>query len=231
MLGLKVFWILIILLNFPVNIYADNKDMKTQLNPVHFKEINFKQLLEKRSSIRDFQEKALNFNDVSALLWVAYGKKQDAVTEATRTIPSAGATYPLELYLVVGKNCVDQLKEGIYHYLVEDHALELIKSHDKRAELASACLGQYFIQTAPISLVIAAQFQRTASHYGARGEQYVYMEAGHACQNIYLAATCLDLATVEVGAFFDDKVAGVLDLKETYVPLSVMPVGYPKRPK
>lgn len=210
-------------------VYANNKDMKIRLNPPHFKEINLKILLEKRSSCRNFQNKTLNLDDVATLLWAACGKKQEAITQATRTIPSAGATYPLELYVVVGTNSLDKLKEGLYHYIIEEHSLEPIAQGDKRPELAVACLGQDFIKEAPISLIIAANFKRTTNRYGTRGERYVYMEMGHACQNTYLAVTNLGLGTVEVGAFIDESVRQTLKLDKDCVPLSVMPIGYPKK--
>lgn len=211
-----------------MNIYAENKNIKIALNPPGFKKENLKVLLEKRISYRDFQNKILNLDDIAAVLWAAGGKKVDAVTGASRTIPSAGATYPLELYIVVGQNCVDKLKEGAYHYSIEEHSLEFIGEGDRRQELSHACLDQDFIAKAPVSLVIAAKFQRTTCRYGTRGERYVYMEAGHACQDTYLAVTNLGLGTVEVGAFSDDSVKQVLKLDRDYTPLSVMPIGHPK---
>ena len=201
--------------------------MKVKLSPPHFKN-NLQVLLEKRYSCRDFRAKALKLEDLSSILWAAGGKKYDATTGATHTVPSAGATYPLELYVAVGQNGVDKLKEGVYHYDIEQHSLKLITEGDKRVALCSACSGQDFIKAAPVSLIIAAQFQRTTGRYGARGEHYVYMEAGHVCQNTYLAVTDLGLGTVEVGAFFDEKVSSALGLAEDYVPLSVMPIGYPR---
>lgn len=202
--------------------------MKIKLKPAYFKEGGLKSLLEKRYSNRDFQDKILNLDDISNILWAACGKKYDSVTGATRTAPSAGATYPLELYLVVGKNAVDKLKHGVYHYIIEEHSLEPAIEEDRRAELAQACLGQSFIQDAPISLVIVADFKRTTQRYDRRGEHYVYMEAGHACQNVYLAVTSLNLSTVEVGAFFDERVAQALKLNKNLIPLIVMPIGYAK---
>lgn len=241
-MGLKFIFILTILLNTQINSYA-NSNMKIKLNSPRFKETGLKTLLERRYSCRSFQERILNLDDIATILWATCGKKYDSVTGATRTIPSAGATYPLELYLVVGKNCVDKsrpssnvildskeerdkLKEGIYHYLIEEHSLGLVKGEDRKAELARACLGQDFIQQAPVSLVIAAKFQRTTTRYGGRGERYVNIEVGHACQNTYLAATNLGLATVEIGAFSDEGVREVLGLERDFVPLSVMPIGY-----
>jgi len=202
--------------------------MKIKLNPAQLKEENLAVLLEKRYSCRNFQNKILKIDDIATVLWATCGKKHDSLTGATRTIPSAGATYPLELYVVVGENCADKLKAGVYHYLIEDHSLQLIAEGDKREELAGACLGQSFIYAAPVSLVITAKFLRTTSHYGARGQRYVYAEVGHASQNTYLAITNLGLATCEVGAFDDDSVRRLLNLDKDSDPLSVMPIGYSK---
>lgn len=231
--SLKFISTLIIFIIIHTNIYANDKDMKIRLKPPNFKkEESLKVILERRYSCRDFQDRMLNLDDVAAILWATCGKKQDSVTGVTRTAPSAGATYPLELYLVVGENGVDKLKEGLYHYLIDEHALEMIVEGDKREGLARACLGQYFIKGAPISLIIAAKFHRTTNHYGKRGERYVYMEAGHASQNTYLAVTNLGLGTVEVGAFIDESLKeALLNLDRDCEPLIVMPIGYPRRTK
>ncbi len=201
--------------------------MKIKLNPPNLKTKNLQELLEKRYSCRKFKDRPLNLNEVATIIWATCGKKYDTITGATRTIPSAGATYPLELYVVIGQNSVEGLKEGIYHYLIGEHALEIIAQGDKRQELASACLGQGFIKEAPLSLVIAAKFQRTTGRYGTRGERYVYTEAGHACQNTYLAVTDLGLGTVEVGAFSDEDVKRVANLDRDCAPLLVLAIGYP----
>ncbi|MFH0826755.1 MAG: SagB/ThcOx family dehydrogenase [Candidatus Omnitrophota bacterium] len=201
--------------------------MKIKLKPVNPK-APLHALLQERSSCRDFQDKTLELDTLGDLLWATCGKKFDAVTSASRTIPSAGATNPLELYVLIGKGGVTSLKEGLYHYLIEEHALELTTEGDRRQELAAACLGQDFLKDAPASVIICAQFERTSRRYGERGERYVFMEVGSACQNAYLAAAELGLGTVAVGAFVDEGVGSVLDLEEDVVPLLVMPIGYPK---
>lgn len=202
--------------------------MKIKLDPAHFKEEGLKSLLEKRFSCRNFQDKSLNLDDIASVLWATSGEKYGSLSGSRRTIPSAGAIYPLELYVVIGRNGVDKLKEGLYHYIIEEHSLELIAEDDKRPELARVCLGQDFIKEAPLSLIIAANFRLTTNHYGARGQRYVYMEAGHASQNTYLAVTCLGLGTVEVGAFIDEQVKQVLSMDKDYMPLIIMPIGYIK---
>lgn len=216
---------IIIFSNILINIYANNKDMKIKLSLPRLKAQDLKVLLERRYSCRSFQNKSLNLDDIATVLWATGGKKQG---KTTRTIPSAGAIYPLELYILIGKNSVDKLREGVYHYSVEEHSLEIILDKDIRLELSDACLGQDFIAEAPVSLVIAAKFYRTTRYYGERGKQYVYMEAGHAAQNTYLAVTNLGLGTVEVGAFIDESVGRLLNLERDCTPLIVMPIGYPK---
>jgi len=226
MISLKRLLFALVILS-SIQFYCFASEMKVKLGPPRLsKELD--NLLERRYSCRAFSAKPLKSSDVGSLLWAACGKKFDAVTAATRTIPSAGATYPLELYIVIGNNCVDDLKAGIYHYLIEEHALQLVSEGDKREELSRACLGQDYVAFAPVSLVITALTSRTAARYGERAERYCYMEAGHACQNTYLAATDLGIGTVEVGAFLDKRVALLLGLDQDEIPLNVMPIGYAK---
>ncbi|MCM8796096.1 MAG: SagB/ThcOx family dehydrogenase [Candidatus Omnitrophica bacterium] len=224
----KIICILLILSGF-LNLHRlliNAQAMEIKLKPPNFKTENLKNILERRVSCRNFKTKSLSLEIIATVLWATAGKKHDTVTEATRTIPSAGATYPLELYLVVGINGVENLKEGIYHYRIDTHSLEFIQGGDKRSALAAVCLGQSFIEEAPVSLVIAAKFSRTTMRYGKRGERYVYIEAGCASQNTYLAVTTLGLGTVEVGAFSDKSLAETLGLTKDIEPLLVMPIGY-----
>jgi len=142
-------------------------------------------------------------------------------------VPSAGATYPLEIFIACGSNCIEGIDAGIYHYDIDSHSLTLHYEGDVRLALARAALDQEFIYEAPVDIIICALFERTGRRYGSRGERYVYMEVGHAGQNIYLQATALGLATVAIGAFHDEQVREVLRLDKQYKPLYIMPVGGP----
>jgi SagB-type dehydrogenase family enzyme len=184
--------------------------------------------IQNRKSHREFISKRLNKNQVSLILWAAAGKKIDAISSASRTVPSAGATYPIEIYLLVGKDAISGIEEGLYYYLVDEHSLRQILEADKREQLISACLGQDYIKRAPVSLILAVDYRRTTSRYGNRGIRYAHMDVGHACQNIYLMVTHLGLGTVEIGAFFDEDVKKVLNLDKNIQPLAVMPIGYIK---
>ncbi|MFN7171049.1 MAG: SagB/ThcOx family dehydrogenase, partial [Candidatus Omnitrophota bacterium] len=206
-----------------------NSQMKIKLpKPRSSGGMSLSETLNKRKSWRSFSSEALKLEEVSQILWSAGGKRLDAVSGATRTYPSAGATYPLEIYLLVGKGGVEGLEEGIYLYLWDENSLEKISSSDVRRDLASACLGQTFISQAPISVIIAAEYVRTTGYYGQRGIRYVHMEVGNVTQNLHLVAEELGLATVIVGAFSDEKVKRVLGLPNNLEPLTVMPLGYKK---
>ncbi len=187
--------------------------------------ISLEEAIASRRSIRDFTPEPISRSRLSQILWATQG-----ITDTSRkhrSVPSAGATYLLEIFVVCGKNCVAELEEGVYHYNIASHSLTPHQKGDVRLELARAALDQEFIYQAPVALVICAEYERTQWRYGSRAERYVHMEVGHAGQNIYLQATALGLATVAVGAFDDERVREVLGLEKQYKPLYIMPVGRP----
>jgi len=187
--------------------------------------MSLEESIAKRRSVRDFSSEPLRQSELSQILWAAQG-----ITDASsrlRSVPSAGATYPLEIFVACGKNCVEGIDAGIYHYEIYRHSLTLHHEGDARLELARVALFQHSILEAPVDIVICALNIRTTCSYGSRGERYVYIEVGHAGQNIYLQATALGLATVAIGAFNDEEVRGVLRLDKQYAPLYIMPVGRP----
>jgi SagB-type dehydrogenase family enzyme len=177
---------------------------------------SIEETLNKRRSVRDYKKGPLGLEEISQLLWAASGKNL-----YRRTAPSAGATYPLETYLVVGE--VEGLEPGIYHYSFSSHRLERIREQDIRKKLCRSALDQSMIEEAPIDIIIAADYDRTTGHYGQRGIRYVHMEVGHVGQNISLQANALSLGTVMIGAFEDNQVKEVLGIKEE--PLYIIPVG------
>lgn len=156
--------------------------------------------------------------ELGQLLWAAQGITSDW---GGRSAPSAGATYPLEIYVVAGN--VENLQTGLYQYLPQGHSLKLISNVDLRNQLTAAAFGQHMIKNAPATIVIAADFARTTRRYGNRGIMYVHIEVGHSGQNIYLQAEALDLGTVAIGAFDEKQVKNLLGIKEN--PLYIMPVG------
>ncbi len=184
-------------------------------------DVSLEETLANRRSIRSYLKKDLSLKEISHLLWACQG-----ITEPSfggRTAPSAGALYPLEVYLVNS--------EGVYHYLPQRHALEEVKEEDVRKELAAAALNQQPPAEAPVSFVITGVYERTARKYGARAERYVRLDAGHACQNLLLQAVALNLGAVPIGAFYDEEVQKVLSIPSNHKPLYIIPVGYPAKYK
>lgn len=185
-------------------------------------DVSVEEALARRRSIREFAPDALNLADAGGLLWAAQGMTG---RYGRRTAPSAGALYPLEIYLVAG--AVDELAPGVYHYSPRHHELETAAGGDQRARLATAALGQEWMAEASAVLVIAGDVGRTERKYGERAVRYMNMEVGAVAENIYLEATALDLGTAFVGAFHDRRVREVLDLPGDEWPLGLMPVGRP----
>ncbi len=174
--------------------------------------------IQARRSVRSFAPEVLSMEQMGQLAWAAQGVTDPG--RNLRTAPSAGATYPMELYLVSA--------QGMYRYRAEGHQLLQIAETDLRAPLASAALGQSSVSAAPVVVVITAVFERTARSYGDRAARYVYIEAGHIAQNIHLQAVAMGLGSVPVGAFDDAQVAEVLDLPDDHEPVYLIPVGRPE---
>ena len=198
----------------------------------HDSNTSIEQALLQRRSSREFGSEPLSLSDVSQLLWAAQGITG---SDGLRTAPSAGALYPLEVYVVVGN--VDGLKPGVYKYVPGEHVIVRVADGDKRANLSAVALGQPSIKNAAAILIIAGVYERTTGKYdtpvhdersGAdypAGVKYVHMEAGHVSQNVYLESVSLGLGTVAIGAFSEDGVRRIAGMPDDERPLYLMPVG------
>lgn len=173
-----------------------------------------------RKSVREFSRQPLTLKELSQLLWGAQGLNRPG---GGRTAPSAGALYPLELLVVVGD--VEKLRAGAYRYDPHGHRMMKKADGDLRAALSDAALGQDCMADAAVILVLAAVYERTRGKYGERGVRYVHMEVGHSAQNVYLQAAALGLGTTFIGAFYDDRISELLDLRREERALGMMPVG------
>lgn len=209
-------------------------------NPRYDSGTSVEKALSVRRSIRTYSEEPLSVLDVSQILWAAQGitKKMETPPPnfkykwqgGNRTAPSAGALYPLELYVAVGN--VEGLLKGFYKYIPQTHSLEKIHETDIRNEISNAALMQESIKKAAAVIVISAVYERTSVKYGDRAERYVHIEVGHVGQNIYLQGISLGIGTVMIGAFVDEAVKKVLRLPEEEHPLAIMPLGkIPKQVK
>jgi len=192
-------------------------------------EVSVEKALANRRSHRQFQDKSISTEQLSQILWAAYGitlprPNEPNLRGGLRTAPSAGARYPLEIYVVVGN--VEGLEPGVYRYISEEHKLVKTVSGDVRNELSEAALGQRMISAAPVTVFYSAVFERITERYGDRGIYYAYIELGHSAQNVYLQVEALQLGTCAIGAFTDDSVRQVLNLPENEEPLYLMPIGH-----
>jgi SagB-type dehydrogenase family enzyme len=185
-------------------------------------EMSLEEAVSRRRSRREFKGSPLTLEQVSQVLWAAQGITDPG---GLRAAPSAGALYPLDVYLVVGE-AVEELAGGVYHYEPQDHTLERILERDVRRDLARLAAEQTFIAEAPLVLVITGEYERSSKKYSERAARYVHMEAGHVAQNVYLQAETLGLGTVVAGAFSDEELARASGLPTEHRPLYIMPVGY-----
>lgn len=174
------------------------------------------ELLARRRSVREFSSIGLCKEEVSQLCWAAQGLTSH---EGHRTSPSAGAIYPLTLLVVEA--------DGVFEYVPKQHSLRLLHEGDVRPKLQAAALDQPCVGEAPCCLVFAADVDRMELKYGPHAEQFCYLEAGHAAQNVLLMATELGLGCVPVGAFSGKSVASVLELKSYLRPVYLLPIGHP----
>jgi SagB-type dehydrogenase family enzyme len=188
--------------------------------PVHDSDTSIEEALLKRRSVRRYKDEALTLAEVSQLLWAAQGITDPG---GFRTAPSAGALYPLEVYVVAGN--VSDLPDGIYNYKPRNHELARIVKGDKRNELCTAALGQSSVRKAAAVIVFSAVYERTTVKYGERGIRYSHIEAGHVAQNLFLQAVPLNLGAVVIGAFYDDEVKKIIKMTDREQPLYIMPVG------
>lgn len=200
-------------------------EQKTVALPAPAKDgtVALERALSTRRSVREFAGAPISINDVGQLLWAAQGITSGS---GRRTAPSAGALYPLELYVIAG--AVDGLEPGVYRYDVPRHSLDRVVAGDQRAELSRAARGQESIARAAVTVVIAAVHSRTSTKYGTRAERYCAIEAGCASQNLALQAANRGLGSVVVGAFDDARVREVASMRADEMPLILMPVGKPK---
>jgi SagB-type dehydrogenase family enzyme len=169
-----------------------------------------------RRSVRDFTAEPLTTEELSQLLWAAQGVTSDT---GKRTAPSAGATYPLEVYVVT--------EDGRYRYVPDGHQLVALFEGDPRIELAKAAHDQASVAEAAATFAITAVYDRTEQKYGDRAALYVKLDAGHAAQNLLLQAVALGLGGVPIGSFDEIEVAGVLNLPTDHAALYMVAIGRP----
>jgi len=166
------------------------------------------EVLARRRSLRQYQDRYLTQEELAALVWATQGVTLASRQYLLRTAPSAGALYPVETYLAVHK--VEELEPGIWHLNLPDFSLELLQEMDSRQPLVQACLGQRFMGEASVAFIWTGILNRAMWKYRERAIRYVFLDAGHICQNLMLAATAMGMGCCPVGAFFDEEVEGLV---------------------
>lgn len=191
--------------------------------------ISVEEALSQRRTHRNYSNRKLNAQEVSQILWASYGISQLAPDEpyikgGYRTSPSAGAVYPLIIYLI--SNNLKDIEPGVYLYDPEQHTLIQKIGKDIKKELTAAALDQQMITDAPACIIISSTSEKMIERYGdTLSKKFIYMEAGHVAQNVYLQAESLRLGTCSIGAFIEKDVKAVLQLQDNEEPLYIMPIG------
>lgn len=196
----------------------DRSDFILLPDPALTGELSIEECLAARRSVRSYADRPLTMQEISQVLWAAQGITSDW---GGRTAPSAGALYPMKIFLVAGE--VENLDAGVYLYDPLAHALDPVRDGDYRDELMAAAVDQACVGAAPASLVISAIPSITEVKYGDRSMRYIDNEAGAVCENVYLQCQALGLGTVCIGAFYDDQVADICSPE--VVPRLIMPFG------
>ncbi len=192
--------------------------------PVLSGSVSLEETLALRRSVRGFSDHPVTITEIGQLLWAAQGVTESG--RGLRTAPSAGATYPLEIIVIIGR--AEGVAPGVYRYAPGDHVLRPVLQEDQRQALTRAALNQSALLQAPVTFAVTAVHARTEARYGRRATRYVDMEAGHAAQNLSLQAVALGLGSVVIGAFDDQEVAALLNLSSGEAPLYLIPVGRPR---
>ena len=174
--------------------------------------VDLREAIEARTSVREYARRPLTLAELSYLLWCTQGvKRVEGGYVTLRTVPSAGARHALETYLLV--NNVEGLSPGLYRFLAIQHKLvEVNLQADIANEIAEACWGQSFVKTSAVTFIWVAVVYRMTWRYGQRGYRYLHLDAGHVCQNLYLAAQSVGGGACAVAAFSDEDMNRLLGI-------------------
>jgi SagB-type dehydrogenase family enzyme len=235
--AMKAFLLMILALTLAGLEYAQaaQADVLSLPPPRQEGRISVEKAISQRKSARVYAQGALSVVEISQILWAAQGFTRELKNPphmwnpkyewqgGLRTAPSAGALYPMEIYVLAGS--VEDLAKGVYKYVPKDHSLKKIIGGDKRSALSNAALKQAAIERGAAVLLLAGVYERTSYKYGDRAERYVHIEAGAIAENVSLQGVALGLGMVLIGAFKDDEVKNVLHLPDDERPLIIMPLG------
>ena len=216
----------------PLELECKRQNEAIDLTPVRslgISGVDLKTAIENRRSVRSYTAQSMELDELSFLLWVTQGVKQTIGNTATlRTVPSAGARHAFETFLLI--NNVASLQPGLYRFLATQHKLIPANLTEDVADMiVEGCLGQAFVKEAAVTFVWVAVPYRMNWRYGERGYRYLHLDAGHVCQNLYLAAEAIQCGVCAIAAFEDDTMNRILGVDgEEHFVIYVAAVG--KRP-
>jgi len=172
----------------------NNQSMKRQ------HEDSFLRTLLERKSVRNFSKENVSLTVLSHVLTLGFGLKNDETDPKLRTYASAGARYPIEVYIIILRS--DEMEQGIYHFNVCDNTIEMIKRGDHSGEIRHFYSNQheYLDLDFPLLILFSMVPERTMQKYGERGFRFILLDAGHMSQNLYLVSSYLNLGVVALGA-------------------------------
>jgi SagB-type dehydrogenase family enzyme len=214
----------------PLQVGAGEHDALIDLPPpsdVRVASLGLREAIEERVSVRRYADVPLSLQELSFLLWCTQGVKEvrgDGYC-TLRNVPSAGARHALETCLLV--NNVSGLNPGLYRFLAIEHKLaEVDLGPDIAERIVQACLGQRFVKTATVTFIWVAVVYRMAWRYGQRGYRYLHLDAGHVCQNLYLAAQSVGCGACAIAAFVDEDLSRAIGVDgRDQFPIYVATVG------
>jgi SagB-type dehydrogenase family enzyme len=175
---------------------------------------DLREVIEGRRSVRAYSGEPFTVEELSWLLWACQGVKEVVGRPATlRTVPSAGARHPFETYVLVNK--VEGLAKGLYRFLATEHKLTTVNMEDDIADrVTEGCYKQRFVKECAATFIYTADLYRMYWRYGERGYRYMHLDAGHACQNLYLAAEAIGGGACAIGAFYDELLNEALGIDD-----------------
>ena len=210
----------IVFVTVPFRISSQEKVINLK-KPLFKSSVSVEEALKARRSVRDYSDKPLTLDEISQLLWAGQGITNE---RGFRTNPSAGAAFPMELYLA--SHNITGIAPGLYHYSPHKETLTLVKEGSLRDQITSTEMYQKCVRNSAAVIIISGDFKRMANRHGVRNFRFVNMEAGSIFQSIGLQAQTLNLGTVVVGAFKEYELKKILGIKED--PLVIMPLGRKK---
>ncbi|MBA7482045.1 hypothetical protein ES707_17526 [subsurface metagenome] len=179
--------------------------------------VSFEEALAERRSVRLFASKQLDSEQIGQLAWAGQGITDQQ--RGLRTAPSAGETYPIDLYFAT--------EEGLFVYRPAEHSLEQTSDQNIRGRLAAAASMQESVATAGCNIIVAGSVRKLTKQFRTKARTYMLLEAGHIAQNIQLQAVCLDLGSVTIGGFNTKDVSRICRLPRGMEPLYIICVGHP----